>query len=561
MGKNDINVINKEGMKFVKKKAKPLEDFSQKKIEEKELEKKNIEYKKEETLKEEPKKEKTSKEETPKEEKTSKEEKNKTFFFKIQEKKKKKNLPKEKDFLLEENQEEKKIPIISILGHIDSGKTSFLDRILNLNVAEKEPGGITQNISTYNFSKDDKSFILVDTPGHGTFRDIRNLIIEVSDLVVVIINATAGIQEETKDILEKAKKVFICVNKIDLISKNEREILMKKIFNELTRYNLYVQEYGGDIDWEMISSLKNENIEKTLDKLFLQDLGSTVNKKIPGVGRIIDIVIEKGLSFVATILLEFGEVKLGDEFFYNNFKGKVKNIFHNNNNLKEINCDSVFQISGFSEEPKIGDKIYFVNKPKTFSFEPIIEKKAVIRENSRKFIVKSNSASKLNALLKVLDGEIISSGLGEFSDSEKKEAEEKDCLLVFYGKHKEFKGLISDEVIYKIIEKIEQFYYKPPEKIIIENGKAQVIKIFNINDIQIAGCRIIDGFLELGQDCKIMNNDKLIGEGKISSIQMNKETLKKATLNQEVGLIIKVNYIPFKDFGLNNVIIGLYEQK
>lgn len=449
-----------------------------------------------------------------------------------------------------------RMPIISIMGHVDHGKTTIVDYIRKTNVAEGEAGGITQNVSIYPVKTKNGSFILIDTPGHAIFSKMRQLITKISDIIVVVVAANEGVKAQTTEIAKMTQGLtrIIAMNKIDIGSNN-----LQKIYVDLANLHLVSNEIGGEALTSLISAKKGTNMDDLLQKIIVQakDMEITCDAKREAIGYLLDCNVKKGMGIVGRILLKHGIVKVGDQFIVGKIKGKIKNIFVNDNSVEEGKVNEVIDISGFEDMPTPGEE--FVVLP-----DELIEKVEITKEmiqkpidpSKKNFICKSDQLGKLESLVDSVScyGNVILSSLGEIKETEIQFAKSSNATIVFWPsiskqsiktlEENQFTNYMHSDIIYRISEQIEESQRPPKKEIIKEVGKADLVKVFEINNDKtnrIAGCIVKEGMIELGAKCLIKRNGETIIWGHITSMQRKKDQIKEAKKDSECGLVIKVD--------------------
>jgi translation initiation factor IF-2 len=420
-------------------------------------------------------------------------------------------------------------PLIAIMGHIDHGKTTLVERILERKVVLKESfeeitgseaGGITQNISLYKFDK----FLLIDTPGHNLFSKLRRKIIELVDIVVLIVAADDGVQDQTLDIIENAKEYNPCfivaINKIDRGVKN-----LNRIHGELASRGILSNEMGGEVIFVNISARNNIAIDELLETIALQ--GEFLNLKTDydreAIGVVLDSYQKKGIGCISSILIQAGKIKVGDQIVSNGERYKVKSILNEDEKqVNEAKVNDVVKIVGL-DFIEIGTRFLVINNNEQaeefVKFTKKIKKKVLQEEKTdMKFVLKSDSLIKLETLVQKFSeiGKVVQSSVGVINDNDIQMAKLANAVFVLWGEfnkssinllEKNNIKYIFSPVIYKLLEDVENLN-KKEEQTIIENGKAEVRKIFQIKNTRIAGCRVKDGKIKIGDQCFIRRNNE-----------------------------------------------------
>jgi translation initiation factor IF-2 len=465
------------------------------------------------------------------------------------------------DSFLEYEKKHKRIPILCFAGHVDHGKTSILDRIRTTKTVEK--GGITQNITVTNVKTNNANFILIDTPGHGTFSEPRSLVKDLSDILVLVVSVD-GVQEQTIEILKKNTKcVILCINKIDKGLKPEAE---QKLYRILAENGVFSENFGGEVLTTKISAKTGEGMDELLEKLSIQaeELNLLTDLDREAIGIVVSVALLQGKGYVVNVVFLAGTVRLGDVFFCGESEGKVKTIEKGGVELKEAQFFA--SITGFEDCPKLGDRFFVVPKEllevlrEERNRDVVKKKKKVFDPTNPNFIAKSDDQVKLMALVKVLEqrGNVLSASIGQVVETELQLAKNLQVKFVLFKKidkklDKKF-PVVQSEIIYEIIDELDK---KEEEKPIEyeEQGVAEIRKIFQIKKNRIAGCRVISGNIVRGP-CKVIRGDKEVQFGKISSMKRLDQVIEESKSGTECGLIIQAERF-VSDFEIGDRIIAL----
>jgi translation initiation factor IF-2 len=469
-------------------------------------------------------------------------------------------------------------PVICVVGHVDHGKTSFLDNVRKTSMVDKEAGGITQNISLWQLDQYGKA-IFIDTPGHSVFSVMRKVGLALTDIVILLIAADDGVKDQTIESMKviamekknKPIKVIVGITKIDKVDKSTREKNLGNIYNEMTKYDLLPEVYGGEVKTIMISNKTGEGVKEVLEtieetkNMISEEL--LYNKSRGGIGLVVNTYVEKGIGTVAYVLLKQGNIKLGDKFLCGNTNGKVRLILLPKS-AKTANSENIIKITGFENMPKSGDDFIVINDDKLMKDmiifrNKIIEPKkedsvfSLLNKDKISIILKADTAASLESLENALTGlsnkisiEIFSSSIGSVMISDVEKAIEFNLVIVAFNskidndaigtiKNKNIK-CINDNIIYRILEEIEILTTKN-ETIKIETivGTCEVRHLFTFNNIVIAGSRVLSGsiFHSIEHICEIFRKDQSIFKGTISSMKKDKDNVKEGKLGTDVGII------------------------
>ena len=449
-----------------------------------------------------------------------------------------------------------KVAIVSIFGHVDHGKTALLTSLKNMSKIH-EVGGITQNISVYNWICQDRKLFLVDTPGHQILSRQREFVSKISDFVIIVIDVEKGIEKQTIEILkltENAQKRMICITKIDK-RKN-----VDSIYAALLKYGVSVAKMGGSTPCTEVSV--NKGFEETIENLKqiineevgLMDLRTEYDRE--GIGYVLDSWYQDGVGLMSKIYLKCGSVSTSDLVMINGELFNVRSLIVDDKSVKEVNCSNVFVLSGLSGNIVSGDMLYVVSKDYSEYFSKNIEKfnegKYSVyigqTDESKKynFICKANNTSQLQVLCDEAfkHGNIIDANINAITDSDVSMATLSNSIFLLYGDfnvnklRKSNLTFICDHIIYKIFDTLEEMH---KEVVIEENelGSAVVRKIFNMKKMQIAGCRVSSGSIKMGRKAKILRNGEIIYKGSVTSMMREKDVIEEAGTNTECGLVFR----------------------
>lgn len=470
-----------------------------------------------------------------------------------------------------------KTPVVVIMGHVDSGKTSILDYIRKTKVQEKEFGGITQHVGAYQVKYNNKKITFIDTPGHEAFSEMRRRGSKIADIAILVIDGVSGIQKQTKEAIKYIKEaginMIVVVNKID-----RKESNIERIKSELINSNILVEDMGGEIPLIKTSAITGKGIDDLLEIILLiTEIQETKNNtKIAVKGVIIESHLNKQKGPVATALILSGVLREGDIIATDLAYGKIKRMetFNFIFQKQALPGDPII-IYGFQKPPQVGGEFFVfqsINSANNFIQKKTSElqklkldskgKEFEIEEKQKvlNIIIKTDVIGTIDAIKSVLSGipqekvllNLIEIEVGEVNENDiKKAVVGKAVIFAFNVKttnlaklflEKEKIKVIEIDVIYRIVEKVKILMEKmlKPEKIKIEIGKLKVTVIFNINkDRQIIGGRVIDGEIKKKHTVEIMRNDEIIEEGKIISLQKNKKEIEIARKRDEVAIMYK----------------------
>jgi translation initiation factor IF-2 len=488
----------------------------------------------------------------------------------------------EKLYKEDDSQLEPRPPVITIMGHVDHGKTSLLDKIRSTHVAAKEHGGITQHIGAYMVEKDGQPITFIDTPGHAAFSAMRARGASVTDIAIIVVAADDGVKPQTKEAVEHARAAdvpfIVAINKIDKPSANPD--LAKAGLAEL---GVTPVDWGGDVEFIEVSAHTGEGIDDLLENILLQAelLELKANKNAKAKATIIESSLEKGRGPVGTVIMQNGTLRVGDVVLCGTAFGKVRAIIdENKKNLKELFPGQPGVVVGLNEVPTTGETLIsmdsekeareLANKKAEYLRQKELSKstKVTIDELGAKIaegqikslpvILKADVGGTLEALKSSLEKlrndevkvNIISSGVGGISESDISLAEASENCVIF-GFNVRPTGTIKEKakrlgvristynVIYDLIDDVKSLLSGMLSPIHREEqlGQAEVREVFNVPKLgQVAGCIVTDGAIHRGAGVRVIRDGVVIFEGEISSLKRFKDDVKEVAKGYECGI-------------------------
>lgn len=474
-------------------------------------------------------------------------------------------------------------PIVTVMGHVDHGKTSLLDYIRNTNVVAGEAGGITQHIGAYHVElSDGRCLTFLDTPGHEAFTAMRARGAKVTDIVILVVAADDGVMPQTIEAINHAKAagvpMVVAITKIDKPEANPQRVMQ-----QLAENAVLVEQYGGQVQCALVSAKTGEGIDDLLEKVLLEaelhDLKANPNR--PAVGTIIESRIEKGRGNVATVLVQHGTLRVGDPFVAGVASGRVRAMFDERGNRVELAGPSIpVLVLGFDELPEVGDQLVVV--PDEKEARAIAQKRQLIRreqmlrkqrrvsldEISRRMaqgdrlrelnlIIKADVTGSVealsDALLKLSTDEvavhIIHSGVGAITESDVMLASASDAIIIGFQvrptssarqlAEREHVDIRLYSVIYRAIEEVRDALegLLVPEKTEQIVGVAEVRETFKIPKVgTVAGCRVVEGRLCRGDRVRIIRDGVVVCEGVLSSLKRFKDDVREVPSGYECGV-------------------------
>ncbi|HIH2763456.1 MAG TPA: translation initiation factor IF-2 [Candidatus Azoamicus sp.] len=489
-------------------------------------------------------------------------------------------------------------PIITVVGHIDHGKTTLINcigKITNI----QEHGGITQHVKAYNFNTKYGFMTFLDTPGHFAFNSLRENSIKYCDIVLLVIAADDGIKPQTIESIELAKKfsipIIVAINKVDKVDDIDKvdktKIFDDKIISELSKYGLISESWGGDTIIVNISGKTELGVDNLLELIKIQAdmLDLKVDYEKPFYGIVLDNKIDIGLGAVSTLILKNGILKIGDTLNINNYFGKVKSIFKLNGVvIKEAYPSLPINVTGLSSSIDIGEIFLVSNSEKnlkknslknslnnddlssSYNLDYLIKNLKKSSEIKLNLIIKADVQGSLNVLKNSISKlstskvkiNLVKLELGNFNESDIDLSVTTHSFLIGFNikitsKIKQLAVKFSVKfnifnVIYDLIDFLENEIKSKEEIKLIEDviGIAEVRKVFKTNDNSIAGCFVTYGKIKSNCGIKIFRKNALVFQGFIDCIKNFKTMVNEVKLGHECGITIK-NY---SDFQINDKI-------
>ena len=478
-------------------------------------------------------------------------------------------------------------PVVTIMGHVDHGKTSLLDSLRDTNVVSGEHGGITQHIGAYQVKTDENKLItFIDTPGHAAFTEMRARGSKITDIVVLVVAADDGIKPQTVEAIKHAKAakvpIIVAINKCDLPEKN-----ISKIKNEMMQYELIAEDLSGDTLFVEVSAMKKINLDKLKESILLQseilDLKASYSDRARGV--VIESKIDKGKGPVSTILISNGKLKKGDFFVCGDTWGKIRAMINYEGKMVNEALPSMpVEILGMNNSAYAGaefvvtknedeaKKLSEFKRNDTEQNKVLAKDKTTLFENDKdkdelNIIIKSDVQGSSEALKmainkiehKEVEAKIILSDIGMINETDVSLAKASNAILIGFNvkPNREAKKLAEDQkvnikyfnIIYEAIDHVEKSLSGLLEPDIKETvlGSAEIQKIFKVSNAgKIAGSKVISGEIKSKSKARIIRDGVVVYSGEISSIYREKNQVKEVGTGLECGISIK-DYIDFKE--------------
>ena len=478
-------------------------------------------------------------------------------------------------------------PVVTIMGHVDHGKTSLLDALRDTNVVSGEHGGITQHIGAYQVkTSDNKLITFIDTPGHAAFTEMRARGSKITDIVILVVAADDGIKPQTIEAIQHAKAakvpIIVAINKCDLPEKN-----ISKIKNEMMNYELIAEDLSGDTLFVEVSALKKINLDKLKESILLQseilDLKASYDDKARGV--VIESKIDKGKGPVSTILISNGKLNKGDYFVCGDSLGKIRAMINYEGKIINEALPSMpVEILGMNSSAYAGDefivtkdedeakKLTEFRKNNLNQNKVLVKDKTTLFENTKdkqelNVIIKSDVQGSSEALKmaiakiehKEVEAKIILSDIGMINETDVSLAKASNAILIGFNvkPNREAKKLAEDQkvvikyfnIIYEAINHVEKSLSGLLEPDIKEKilGSAEIQKIFKVSSAgKIAGSKVISGEIKSKSKARIIRDGVVVYNGEILSIFREKNQVKEVGTGLECGISIK-DFIDFKE--------------
>ncbi len=475
-------------------------------------------------------------------------------------------------------------PVVTIMGHVDHGKTTLLDTIRNSRVVAGEAGGITQHIGAYQVKKKDQLITFIDTPGHAAFTEMRARGAEVTDIVVLVVAADDGVMPQTKEAIDHAQAakvpIIVAVNKMDKPQANP-----DRVKTELAQLNLVAEEWGGDTIFVNISALTGMGVDELLDMILLtaEMENYRANPNRLGMGVVIEAKLDKGRGPVATLLVKNGTIKVGDPVVVGNTFGKIRAMSDEvSTNIKTALPSKAIEVTGLVDVPQAGDKFMVFEDEKTARL--IAEERAkrafeVEMSKFRRQTTLANTDKELNLIIKCdvqgsaealrnsiekinvegVEIHILRASVGSVTETDIILAEAEGAVIIGFNVRPnaaimkfakdKFVEIRLYNIIYKVLEDIEAAMKGMLDPVYEEKniGEAEVRSIFKASKIgTIAGCYVTDGLISRGCGVRLIRDNIEIYKGKLSSLKRFKDDVKEVKVGFECGLTIE-NYNDIKE--------------
>jgi translation initiation factor IF-2 len=482
-------------------------------------------------------------------------------------------------------------PVVTIMGHVDHGKTTLLDAIRSTNVAEGEAGGITQHIGAYQVSSPSHGKItFIDTPGHAAFTAMRARGAKVTDIVVLVVAADDGVMPQTVEAINHAKAakvpIIVAINKID-----KPDAKPDRVRTELLQHEVQVESLGGDVVDVEISAAKKINLDRLLEMIGLQaeilDLKANPNR--PAEGTVIEAKLDRGRGPVATVLVQRGTLHVGDIVVAGAEWGRVRALMSDSGeSVRDAGPSVPVEVLGFNGIPEAGDRLAVVESEARArelteyrarqkreklaargvrgSLEQMMHQLKTAGRKEFPLIVKGDVQGSVEAIAGALEklgteevsARVIHSGVGGITESDVTLAKSSGAVIIGFNvrAHKEARELAEHDgieiryynIIYDLVDDVKKAMsgLLAPTTRETTLGSAQILEIFDISKVgKVAGCRVTEGKVERGASVRLIRDNVVIHEGKLSQLKRFKDDVREVVAGQECGMAFE-NYQDMK---------------
>lgn len=475
-------------------------------------------------------------------------------------------------------------PIVTIMGHVDHGKTSILDAIRKAKVVDGEAGGITQHIGAYKVDKDGRQIAFLDTPGHEAFSAMRARGAQVTDIVVLVVAADDGVMPQTIEAISHAKAaevpIIVAVNKMD-----KPNINLERVYGELMEHGIQSEEWGGDTQFVKVSALQGTGLDDLLDAILLQSeiLELTAAIKAPATGSVVEAHLDKGRGPVATVMVQEGELKVGDYIVAGNKFGRVRAMHdHRGIRLDVAGPSTPVEVLGLSDVPMAGDVVDVVNDEKTArevadwrvenenrsagakssaaSLDELLNKVKAAETPELPVIIKADTQGSLEAIAEAVlklnsdrvRNRIVHKAVGGVNESDLTLAETSNAVVVAFNVRAarglddlaEQKGVLVKyfSVIYDIVDALKAVMAGklPPVQKEVVQGHAEVRQTIRVPKLgTVAGTAVLDGKVTRSSNVRLIRDEVVIFSGKVGSLRRFKDDVREVAQGYECGIGIE----------------------
>jgi translation initiation factor IF-2 len=485
---------------------------------------------------------------------------------------------------------ETRSPVVTVMGHVDHGKTSLLDALRHANVVSGEAGGITQHIGAYQVLSPEsgKKITFIDTPGHAAFTAMRARGAKVTDIVVLVVAADDGVMPQTVEAINHAKAarvpIIVAINKID-----KPDARPERVRTELLQHEVQVESFGGDVVDVEVSAKNKTNLDKLLEMIALQAdiLDLKTNSERPAEGTVIEAKLDRGRGPVATVLVQRGTLRVGDIIVAGAEMGRVRALISDQGEtVQEAGPSVPVEVLGFNGPPEAGDRLAVVENEARArqvtsyrahqkrenaaasisgmrgSLEQMMSQLKTAGRKEFPLIIKADVQGSLEAILGSLEklgtdevaARILHAGVGGISESDVTLAEGFNAAIIGFSVRANKEAAAAAKrngieiryynIIYDLVDDVKKAMSGLLAPTLRETmlGNAAILEIFNISKVgKVAGCRVTDGTVERGANVRLIRDNVVVHEGKLSTLKRFKDEVKEVQSGQECGMAFE-NY-------------------
>ncbi|SFN91012.1 bacterial translation initiation factor 2 (bIF-2) [Bradyrhizobium sp. Ghvi] len=485
---------------------------------------------------------------------------------------------------------ETRSPVVTVMGHVDHGKTSLLDALRHANVVSGEAGGITQHIGAYQVVSPEsgKKITFIDTPGHAAFTAMRARGAKVTDIVVLVVAADDGVMPQTVEAINHAKAarvpIIVAINKID-----KPDAKPERVRTELLQHEVQVESFGGDVVDVEVSAKNKTNLDKLLEMIALQAdiLDLKTNSERPAEGTVIEAKLDRGRGPVATVLVQRGTLRVGDIIVAGAEMGRVRALISDQGEtVQEAGPSVPVEVLGFNGPPEAGDRLAVVENEARArqvtsyrahqkrenaaasisgmrgSLEQMMSQLKTAGRKEFPLIIKADVQGSLEAILGSLEklgtdevaARILHAGVGGISESDVTLAEGFNAAIIGFSVRANKEAAAAAKrngieiryynIIYDLVDDVKKAMSGLLAPTLRETmlGNASILEIFNISKVgKVAGCRVTDGTVERGANVRLIRDNVVVHEGKLSTLKRFKDEVKEVQSGQECGMAFE-NY-------------------
>ena len=478
----------------------------------------------------------------------------------------------------------RRAPVVTIMGHVDHGKTSLLDALRSANVAEHEAGGITQHIGAYHIEKNGRKIVFIDTPGHEAFTRMRARGAKVTDIVVLVVAADDGVMPQTLEAIDHAKAagvpIIVAINKID-----KPEAQPERIKQQLADRGLLAEDWGGDVVMVPVSAKAKTNLDLLLEMILLvadlQDLKANPDR--PAVGTVLEAQLDRGRGPVATVIVRNGTFRVGDYFICGSVFGKVRAMFDDRGQpMREAEPSMPAEVLGLDSLPEVGDTFQVVTdtakakqiviyreskardaamaKTGRITLEQLHEQLKEGEVKELNIILKtdvSGTAEVLSDMMQKLSNDkvrirVLHSGVGAINETDVLLASASNAIVIGFNVRPERNATALAEqekvdirlhtIIYELTDELKRAMTGMLEPVFKETyqGRAQIREVFRISKVgNVAGCMVVDGVIKRDSEVRVLRDNVVVFTGKIESLKRFKNDASEVKSGFECGLTVR----------------------